>query len=568
MVFLFIPLPNATDESIRPPVASGHLGLICPSNSDLVRGYRIEFTRRPPVTMEPRWTPLPRNTARWADLEKVHAVEEGNCRDSPLNGHTRVLFPNIPPSKRLRRLSPNSKSQSVESLHVDGAFPYGNPAYCDGLHRGGSPTSEEHLRTLEGLRNISDMSSLYQFERRLFSRPRNTQAHKISSLCLRLEKVQIPSAPLRSVYGPKGIHKDRKSKGTRGEYVPIPRLAPQKTVEGPHRSAVQSDALLGQQIGLSHEQREVKTFNNAPNGLPGVHAATSFVWWCRRRMVVYGGASQPYGGPTFPLPRSDDDNRNVRLHEGVGGSPGQLGGLRRMVDCLGQAPYQLARAPGGMAYLETLLAPVAWCCCGRLIRQCHDGSIHQQRGPDSVTLLVPTGTSGVDMVQVTPGGQPLFREQERLGGRSHQRGAPPPHRLVHAQSDGGANIRTLADPLRGSVCVREELQATDVLLSVCPSPTFGGSNALTQNWEHLYGYAFPPFSLIPRVLRKQVATVSPDPIGGTVLAQSTVVTSADEHAGGPPTGDLAPGQPPEELGHGNVLSRAAYLYGLCPLILC
>ena len=70
----------------------------------------------------------------------------------------------------------------------------------------------------------------------------------------------------------------------------------------------------------------------------------------RGQVEMVGGTSQPYGGPTFPLPRSDDDNRNVRLHGGVGG---QLGGLRRVVNCLGQAPYQLARAPGCMA--------VGWC---------------------------------------------------------------------------------------------------------------------------------------------------------------------------------------------------------------
>ena len=142
---------------------------------------------------------------------------------------------------------------------------------CDGLHRGGSPTSEERLRTLEGLRNIRDMSSLYQFERRLFSRPRDTRAHKISSLCPRRESVQIPSAPLWSFYSPKGIHKGCKSKGTRGEYAPVPRLASQKPVEGPHRSAAQSDTLLGQQIGLSHEQREVTTCTNAPYSLPGAN---------------------------------------------------------------------------------------------------------------------------------------------------------------------------------------------------------------------------------------------------------------------------------------------------------
>ena len=110
-----------------------------------------------------------------------------------------------------------------------------------------------------------------------------------------------------------------------------------------------------------------------------------------------------------------------------------------------------------------------------------------------------------------------------------------------------------------------------VFFSAGPSPTSSGLNAFTQKWEHLYGYAFLPFSLIPRVLRKQVAALSPDPINSAVSAQSTVVTSADEHAGehgdGPPTGDPAAGQPHEELGHGIVLPHAGYLYGLPPRIL-
>ena len=134
--------------------------------------------------------------------------------------------------------------------------------------------------------------------------------------------------------------------------------------------------------------------------------------------------------------------------------------------------------------------------------------------------------------------------------------------MVHAQGDGGANVRTLADPSCGSVCVREILQAAGVLLSV-PVWTSSESNTLTQNWEHLYRYTFPPFSLIRRILTKQVAAVIPDPIGCAVLAQSTVVPSADEHADGSPMGDQVPGQPPEELGHRNVLPRAGQAKTSC-----
>ena len=108
--------------------------------------------------------------------------------------------------------------------------------------------------------------------------------------------------------------------------------------------------------------------------------------------------------------------------------------------------------------------PLAWCCCGRLVRQCHDGSIHQHRGQGTVTLLVLTGTSDVDMVQGTPSSQPLFREKECPGRRSVQGEAPPPQRMVHAQGDGGANVRTVADLLCGYVCVREEPLAAEVLL--------------------------------------------------------------------------------------------------------
>ena len=101
------------------------------------------------------------------------------------------------------------------------------------------------------------MSSLYRFDRRLLSRPCDTRAYKILWLCIQRKSVRIPS-----------MH----------QYVPR-RLAPQKPVEGPHRAAARSDALLGQQIGLSRKQREVITCANAPSGFPGANP----------RPPLYGG---------------------------------------------------------------------------------------------------------------------------------------------------------------------------------------------------------------------------------------------------------------------------------------
>ena len=41
-----------------------------------------------------------------------------------------------------------------------------------------------------------------------------------------------------------------------------------------------------------------------------------------------------------------------------------------------------------------------------------------------------------------------------------------------------------------------------VFFSIRPSPSSSRVNTLTQNWECLYGYAYPPTALLPRVLRK------------------------------------------------------------------
>ena len=95
-----------------------------------------------------------------------------------------------------------------------------------------------------------------------------------------------------------------------------------------------------------------------------------------------------------------------------------------------------------------------------------------------------------------------------------------------------------------------------VFFSVHPSQTSSGINALTQNWESLYGYAYPPTNLIPRVLRKlrlqwsaRILLVAP------FWPSQLVVPSADQHADRLSASDHTQGQPPEELGHGDVLPQ-------------
>ena len=152
-----------------------------------------------------------------------------------------------------------------------------------------------------------------------------------------------------------------------------------------------------------------------------------------------------------------------------------------------------------MADLETLLAPVRWCCCGGLVRQCHDGSIHQQRGQDSVILLVPTGISGVDMVCREHPVASHFSGSKNILADALFRGKH--HHSIEWSMHKVTVMLIFEHWLTPHVylCVFKKNQ---VFFSAGPSQTSSGSNALTQNWEHLYGYAFLPFSHSNRLQRQ------------------------------------------------------------------
>ena len=94
-----------------------------------------------------------------------------------------------------------------------------------------------------------------------------------------------------------------------------------------------------------------------------------------------------------------------------------------------------------------------------------------------------------------------------------------------------------------------------VFFSIRPSPSSSGVNALTQNWECLYGYAHPPTALVPRVLRKLRLQLTAQISSVPVLAQPAVVPPTDIDADGSAAGDLPEGRSSEERGHGNAVPQ-------------
>ena len=95
-----------------------------------------------------------------------------------------------------------------------------------------------------------------------------------------------------------------------------------------------------------------------------------------------------------------------------------------------------------------------------------------------------------------------------------------------------------------------------VFSSIRPSPSSSGVNALTQNWECLYEYAYLPTALVPRVLRKlrlqptaQILLVAP------FWPSQPWVLPNDVKADGSVLGNLPERRPLEECGHGDAVPQ-------------
>ena len=265
------------------------------------------------------------------------------------------------------------------------------------------------------------------------------------------------------------------------------------------------------------------------------------------RVVDFTGQSLSW----LPLPasRSDYVDRNRCLQGRVGRPPRQLGGLRALVKSLGQATHQLARASSGLANPEAFPTSVAGHCCGCHFRQFHHGCLYQQGGRD---------TQSPSLCRLALDVWAWCRQHAIFLVASHLSGDK--NVLADALSRGSHRHPTewtLHNAVTRAIFQRwptphvdlfasEKNHKLTVFSSIRPSPSSSGVNALTQNWECLYGYAYPPV---------EASTNGPDPTGGPVLAQPAMVPPTDIDAHGSATGDLPEGRSPEERGHGDAVPQ-------------
>ena len=229
----------------------------------VTRGYRIEFTSKPPTTSKVWWTETPKNPSRREDL--VTGLQ--SMLDKKAIRHTRILLPDFPSSQGIGRLETNPEPQGVQQIRSAPFLSDGDTANSHGLPGGGGPTKAEHLRTFEELQPIRNVGDLYRFKRRLLSRGRGARAHQIPPVRLQRQGLRVSGAPLRSVDGSQSLYADRKGhrglpQNSRGRHAPVPRrLVDEESVEIAGRAPPRLDAILGGQTGIP---RERENLNSSP----------------------------------------------------------------------------------------------------------------------------------------------------------------------------------------------------------------------------------------------------------------------------------------------------------------
>ena len=507
----------------------------------VTKGYRIKFTGNPPRTTEPRCTPIPRNQTWRQDLERglESMLEKRAIREIPFHTDVPGFYSPI-----FLVAKESGGWRPILNLKAFNNFVKPLPFRMETLRTVMDCLGEAHqqrLKTSEHLRD-SSMSETWAV-----------------SIDLRDAYFHVPVAPehtrfLRFAYNGKAY-----------EFLVLPFVlttAPRVFT----RIVRVIEAFLKVQGVDMHQYLDDWLLKNQSKSLVERQRDLTLFWVSKLGFLVNEGKSQliPTQFPAFLGSTLDlihmlvfpSERRVVRASRLASSllaqSPqpaktwqkllGHLSSLRELVPMavthtrhiqlmLHSQWTQVSDSPYLRIYPdhESLSASGTGHCCGCPYGQYHYSGLHQQGGWNSVPHLVLPGTRPMGLVQATrdlPGCQPHIGSQECPGGRPVQGETQPPHRVVPPQDSGC-----------GSLGIGEEPQTSGVLLSAPLSDVERNKRSDAELGESVR-VRLPVNQPHPEgVEEAEAAVVSPDPPGSPVL------------------GDHTQGQPPEELGHGDVLSQ-------------
>ena len=383
--------------------------------------------------------------------------------------------------------------------------------YGDGLLRGSAPAEAKDLKTFEGLLNVRDVGSLYRFKRRLFGGT-SARSHAVLGKQTRLlrkrRKVSVnthtvPSLPGIDPRPHQHAHFSEREEGRQSvaSSVLAPSAEPsagkdlaehvQSTRVSPHGGDSHSsypayapqpvDAGLGQPI---------------PPNIPGPRVAQG--------IGVVGITGQPDGRPPVPQAGSDYDDSYGCLHGGLGGHLG---------DWVISGQWSSAWAKHHINWLEL---QAVWLTLQHFLPQVRDTAVDVLTDNSTTVAYINKegGTQSPTLCYLALDLWAWCRQHGIYLVANHISGVR--NVLADALSRGKHNHPTEWSLHKTVVQLifehwptphvdffaSEKNHKLPVFFAVRPSQTSSVINTLTQNWESLYGYAYPPTNLIPRVLRK------------------------------------------------------------------
>ncbi|XP_072016970.1 uncharacterized protein [Amphiura filiformis] len=169
-----------------------------------------------------------------------------------------------------------------------------------------------------------------------------------------------------------------------------------------------------------------------------------------------------------------------------------------------QVSHQLVRTLGGRKNDPGVRRSVDGLQVHSAVGQFDGGSIHQQTRRYKISPVVHAHSSLVEEVSPSRNvtqGYPHSRGHKHSSGRPLSRSRCGPDRMGTVSSGGPNHLPSNVLSDSGSVCISKQPPTTSILLQDARSKSTGGRRT-TLELERKTAYAFPPISLLQRVIQK------------------------------------------------------------------
>ena len=554
----------------------------------VTRGYRIEFTSKPPTTSKVWWTETPKNPSRREDLERglQSMLDKKAIREIPVSPDTPGFYsPIFLVAKESGGWRPILNLKAFNKFVVPPSFRMETlRTFMDCL----GEAAQQRRNTSELLRDSSlsetwaisiDLRDAYFH---VAVAPEHTRYLRFAYNGRAFEFLVLPfglsTAP--SLYADRKGHRGL-PQNSRGRHAPVPRrLVDEESVEVAGRGPPRLDAILGGQTGIPRERGKISTRPHSDSGLPGFDpgspeyarvperkenpqgyppgglfagencpagkdlAEVSRTLVQPPRVGPHGGS--PHAADPADAPRSVDAGlrQPLRAHLSERGNPRQVimvgveANLRvgrpflhpdptmsivtdaskegwggHLGDLVVSGLWSRASAKRHINWLEL---QAVWLTLKHFLPQLQGTAVDVISDNTTTVAYINKvgGTQSPSLCRLALDVWEWCRQHEIFLVASHLSG----DRNVLADALSRGTHRhptewTLHNAVTSAIFQRwptphvdlfasEKNHKLPVFFSIRLSPSSSGVNALTQNWDCLYGYAYPPTALIPRVLRK------------------------------------------------------------------